>query len=150
MFLFALAFSVFFSHMPITNRVELVLSLCISCPVTPGLILMLNYFSFANDVARLQSASGICMEAAQREQVLWRCSSIAITFVSVLHYWWSSNQSIQYSQQCFWICCWLWVASICPYVFCSFVCVSVYITSHLVTPHLVITSTNAEYAWLYS
>ena len=41
---------------PITGRVEFVLSLCISLPVTPGLILMLNYFSFANDVARLQSA----------------------------------------------------------------------------------------------
>ena len=33
-----------------------VLSRCISLPLTPGLILMLNYFSFANDVARLQSA----------------------------------------------------------------------------------------------
>lgn len=41
---------------PITGRVEFVLSLCISLPVTPGLILMLNYFSFANDVAQLQSA----------------------------------------------------------------------------------------------
>lgn len=41
---------------PITGRVEFVLSLCISLPLTPGLILMLNYFSFANDVARLQSA----------------------------------------------------------------------------------------------
>lgn len=41
---------------PITGRVEFVLSLCIFFPVTSGLILMLNYFSFANDVARLQSA----------------------------------------------------------------------------------------------
>lgn len=32
------------------------LSLCASLAVTPGLILMLNYFSFANDVAWLQSA----------------------------------------------------------------------------------------------
>lgn len=42
---------------PITGRVEFVLSLCVSLAVTPGLILMLKYFSFANDVARLQSAS---------------------------------------------------------------------------------------------
>lgn len=30
--------------------------LCIPLHLTSGLILMLNYFSFANDVARLQSA----------------------------------------------------------------------------------------------
>lgn len=41
---------------PITGQVEFVPSGRISFPVTPGLILMLNYFSFANDVARLQSA----------------------------------------------------------------------------------------------
>lgn len=40
---------------PVKGQVEFVQSLCISPPVTPGLILMLNYFSFANDVARLQS-----------------------------------------------------------------------------------------------
>ena len=73
---------------PITGRVEFVLSLCISLPVTPGLILMLNYFSFANDVARLQSARlnmyGGCEERTGFMEMWIRCCRSRSH--SLLHY----------------------------------------------------------------
>lgn len=64
---------------PATSQVEFVPQL----PVTPlGLILMLKYFSFANDVAQLQSA---CVNMHGEEQASWRCRSITVGFALALN-----------------------------------------------------------------
>lgn len=65
---------------PATGQVELLLPL----PVTTlGLILMLKYFSFANNVAQLQSAR-LNMHGGE-EQASWRCRSITVGFALALN-----------------------------------------------------------------
>lgn len=146
---------------PVKGQVEFVQSLCISPPVTPGLILMLNYFSFANDVARLQSNHPeYVWWLAKREQVLWRCSSITVTFAPIICSI-TDDPALSTYSRClsvfqFAICCacigegpgkciTMWVCD----CLCLCVCVRT-VTLHLDAPHSVITSINAEYAWLHS
>lgn len=98
---------------PITDWVEFVLSLCTSLSVTPGLILMLNYFSFANDVARLQSArlnmyGGLRGESRFMEMQIRHCR---FSSHSLLHYWWPCTQHIQARRLSVWVCCWLCVCA---------------------------------------
>lgn len=129
---------------------SLSVSLWISFPVTPGLILMLNYFSFANDMARLQSVrlnmyAGCKGRTGFMEMWIHRCHSHSLP-----HYWWRCAQHIQYVSECVWVC-----ACVCVCVCLStdvFVCVCTCVLGnpHSVGPHSVITSTNAEYAWLHS
>lgn len=141
-----------FPHVPITGKAELVLPLSVSHPVTPVLILMLNYFSFANNMAQLQSAGlnmyGACLERTGfMEMRIHRCP---FRFSTGRYYWWhcaysTHNSGIEFVSGCV---CVSWGLSVATYLF-ECVCV-LSVTSHLVTPNLVITSTNAEYAWLYS
>lgn len=73
---------------PITGGVEFVLFRRTSLPVTPGLILMLNYFSFANDVAQLQSAR-LNMDGDREEGTgfmeMWIHRSLSLSH-SLFHY----------------------------------------------------------------
>lgn len=147
---------------PITGRMEFVPSLRISLPVTPGLILMLNYFSFANDVARLQSACLNMYGGLRGENRFYGDADPSLSLslpqpaplLMTLH----SAHTVDD-----WVCLSLSSAAcvcvgqgLAPRVtvcVCDCVCACAWawaVTLHLVGPHSVITSTNAEYAWLHS
>lgn len=71
-----------------------------SLPLTPpGLILMLKYFLFANDVAQLQSA---CLNMhGGKERLLWRCRSITVVFAPALR---SITADPRHVRRVAWIC----------------------------------------------
>lgn len=88
--------SSFVSLGPATSQVEF-------CSITPsdppGLILMLKYFLFANDVAQLQSA---CLNMhGGKERLLWRCRSITVVFAPALR---SITADPRHVRRVAWIC----------------------------------------------
>lgn len=92
-----------------TSQVEFVPLL----PLTPGLILMRKYFSFANNVAQLRSAR-LNMHGG-KEQLSWRCRSIAVVFVPARC---SITADPQHMRRAAWMClillcsaCGAWVSA---------------------------------------
>lgn len=98
-------------HVPITVWVELVLSLRLARPVTPGLILLLNYLSFANDVARLQSAClNMYGDSTERTGFMEMRIHRRHRRLHVQHGW-PCPQCIR------WQCFWVYSTCVCLYVY---------------------------------